>query len=240
MKTILSFLILGAIFQTQAIAVGRTPECEAWRGKLLELLDQDAITVINPLPVKKGHSISDLIPFLKNYPGEPSFPFRAGDLPKDPSPEQLESTVQKALDLKPCSPMLRYELQKGLLTSKSIAKKIKFELVGNLLKGARDSTTKQSSIIDLLLDLNLFWIAQDQGILKLSDALYLELGSITLLTKKTNSQLVTENSLPECESSGNRKCSKEQMRVVYEVLRKELSESNWIGERLSWWAGRVR
>jgi hypothetical protein len=90
------------------------------------------------------------------------------------------------------------------------------------------------------LDLNLFWIAQDQGILKLSNALYLELGSITILAKKNHSQLTKESPIPECESSGKQKCSKEQMRAVYEVVRKELSESKWIGERVSWWAERVR
>jgi hypothetical protein len=224
----------------QAIAAGRSPECEEWRGRLLELWDRSAITEMNPLPVKNGHSVSDLIPFLKNYPGDPPFPFRPGDLPKDPSPEKLESTVQKALDLKPCSPMLRYELQRGLLASKAVAKKIKLELVGNLLKGARDSATKEFSLIDSLLELNLLGVAQDQGILKLSDALYLELGSITLLTKKTHSQLMTENPVPECESSGKQKCSKDQMMAIYEGIRKELSESRWIGERLSWWAGRVK
>jgi hypothetical protein len=52
MKTILSFLFFGAILQTQAIAAGQKTECEVWRGKLRALLDQDAITVINPLPVK--------------------------------------------------------------------------------------------------------------------------------------------------------------------------------------------
>jgi hypothetical protein len=240
MKTILSFLFLGAIIQTQALASGLTPECTEWRGKLLEVLDRDAMTEKNPLPIKKGHSVSELSLLAETYPGEPSFPFRDGDLPKDPNPEQLESTVNKFLDHKTCSPLLHYEIQKGLLTDKSVTKTKKLKLIGNLLKGARNSTTKQSSIIDLLLDLNLFWIAQDQGILKLSDALYLELGSITILAKKNHSQLTKESPIPECESPGKQKCSKEQMRAVYEVVRKELSESKWIGERVSWWAERVR
>ncbi len=136
--------------------------------------------------------------------------------------------------------MLHYEVQKGLLSEKSIPKGKKQELIGKLLKNARASNAKETSMVGLLLDLNLFKVAEQQGILKLSDVLYLELGSITLLTRKSNSQFQRESSIPECESSGSKKCSKEQMIAIYGAARSELFEMKWVSERLRWWAERVR
>ena len=239
-KNILSFLLLGAIIQSQSFASGLTPECQEWRGKLLEILDLDSMTEKNPLPIKKGHAVSELLALAESYPGEPSFPFKDGDLPKDPKTDQLESTVGKILDHKTCSLLLHYEVQKGLLSEKSIPKAKKQELIGKLLKNARVSSAKETSMVGLLLDLNLFKVAEQQGILKLSDVLYLELGSITLLAKRSNSELQRENPVPECESSGSKKCSKEQMIAIYGDARSELFETKWISERFRWWAERVR
>jgi len=233
-NSILVLLVATSVFSTPRAFAESRPECKEWREKVLNIFDQDATHKNEKLELKKNTKIKDLVELIKNYPND--IGYRVPRIQKTDNPE---TAINEAMSVKGCEEILYFDVFKASMKDKSNPIWIRQEIA----KALRDRIVKNddagATVITLLVELTMLETAIDEKALKVSDELYLKVGSLMTNAKSLKERVAEENSNLNWGCEEKHTCSKQDYFNVYQHLYEENKGARSIYQELVWLAKRL-
>ena len=216
------------------LAEERPQECTAWREKVLTVLDEEASSRRYVLILKKGHVPAEVAQLVSTFPVFSSSPL---ELERDATVEE----VMKALHANrpDCSSIALYQLVSRVWTAKDFSAAEKKRVLGNLLKLIVQEASIQS-LSAMNVRLSMIAGAVEAGVLKVSDPLYLRLGSLKSEARKMSAASQAkrwDEKQMACFDKGT--CDLKTAWEIFDTIQAMDLEVTRLSDELHWWVKRA-
>lgn len=237
MKTIQLSLLLLCVssFLSLAAHSEQRVDCVEWSKKVLEIFDDSASSKIDSFQLKKNGKIQDLIQLQKDFPLAEAY-----QVPRLGKDTNVEKAVSEFLKVKSCHDILYYSVMNRALTSKSVSLKNKQEMITILLNRIVQERDSSPSTINLLLRIRLIQSAIEAKVLKVSDVLYLKVGSISNDVQMLKDRGADKNWAFDWTCAEKHNCSTKDYKELYEAIHDEYFGAKMITQELVWLVKRLK
>ncbi len=226
-----------AVFPKIVLADERPQECTAWREKVLTVMDEEASSRGDVLILKKGHVPAEVAQLVAAYPVLSDPPMRS--LERDSSVDEVKKAIDEFSRRPPCAILTLYRLVSRVWTAKDFSAVEKKRVLGNLLK----LIVQESSIQSLAatnVRLSLLAGAVEAGVLKVSDPLYLKLGSLKSEARKMSAASQAkrwDEKQTACFDKGT--CDLKTAWEIFDAIQAMDWDVTRLSDELHWWVKRA-
>ncbi len=201
-------------------------------------MDEEASSRRDVLILKKGHVPAEVAQLVAAYPVLSDPPMRS--LERDSSVDEVKKAIDEFSRRPPCAILTLFSLVKSVWTAKdfsAVEKKRVLSALLNLLVRA-DSPPR---LADIKVQIFLIEGALEAGVLKVSDPLYLKLGTLRAeafkLAAAARAKQWDEKQVA-CFEKGI--CDLKTARSIYSEVQWEDAETNTLSHKWVWWVKRAR